>query len=231
MKDLFIIVLASGAGRRFGKQASLPKQLLRIGAKPVVWFSLHAALQLTPPENVLLTYPPGMKKTFESLLKKNKWNFRLIEGGKRRQDSVLNAFRHIQHNKGIVLIHDSARPLASARLFKTVYEGAKKNGACIPVIKSPDTVKEIKNGFIEKTINREVLGLAQTPQGFKIDILRKTFSKLDGKKEYTDEAGLLEASGRCVAVAAGERHNLKLTFQEDLAIIKTLMKLNYRGQP
>jgi 2-C-methyl-D-erythritol 4-phosphate cytidylyltransferase len=222
LRDCHIIILASGFGKRFKNSRSIPKQLLLVEGRPVFSYALNTAMTLVLQEKVLLTYPPGMKKAFQSLLKKINAAPILIEGGERRQDSVSNALEHIKNKNGVVLIHDSARPFASTELFKRVYNGAVKTGACIPVIKSPDTVKELRSGFVKKTIDRESLGLAQTPQGFNIALLRKVFAGCDEADEYTDEAGLLESQGCKVSVVEGERHNLKLTFSEDLSIIKTL---------
>lgn len=223
MKGLYVILLAAGLGKRFSRAEKSPKQLVKINGKPLLRLSVNTALSVAPEQNVILAHPPGMRVFFEKLCRKYGWDITLAEGGERRQDSVFNAFMQIENAKGIVLIHDSARPLASPELFKRIYEGAKKNGACIPVIKSPDTVKELRGGFVEKTVNRDFIGLAQTPQGFEIALLRDAFAKCDSKREYTDEAGLLESQGCKVFVVEGERHNLKLTFQEDLTIIKALI--------
>ncbi|MCX7991216.1 MAG: 2-C-methyl-D-erythritol 4-phosphate cytidylyltransferase [Proteobacteria bacterium] len=225
MENLYIVVLASGIGKRFGYEA--PKQLIKINKKPLLYYSLKTATMLNPKE-IILTFPPGYKKTYEKIIKRYGFTVKLTEGGERRQDSVINAVNNLDNN-GIVLIHDSARPLASPSLFSKVYGASKKYGNAIPVIPIPDTVKEIDKNYVKKTLNRDYLFLSQTPQGFKISLLKKAFKKIDNKIDYTDEANLLELVGEKVYTVEGERYNLKLTFEEDLDIIKSLVRL-YEGK-
>lgn len=220
----YIIILASGVGQRF-KNKGLPKQLTDLDGKPVLCYSIESAVSLVKNERVILTYPAGMLSEFQHFNEKFGYGVRLIEGGKRRQDSVLNAIKTIKDKKSILLIHDSARPLASKELFERVYNCAELNGACVPVISPTDTVKEVVNGIIRKTIDRKAIGLSQTPQGFRIEVLKRVLDVCDFETEYTDEAMLLESHGVKVHTVEGERFNLKLTFQEDLDIIKAFKKI------
>ncbi len=201
----------------------MPKQLLKINNQPLINFSIKTAISLNPKE-VILTYPPGMLNIFKRVFKDFPYNFKLVEGGERRQDSVKNAINSITAD-GVVLIHDAARPLASKKLFKDVYKTAKKYGAAIPVIPIPDTVKEVDKDIIVKTLDRERLFLAQTPQGFKISLLKDALKSTNTDITYTDEAFLFEKLGIPVHTVKGERNNLKLTFKEDLDIIKSLISL------
>lgn len=221
MNNLYIVILAGGVGKRFG--AKRPKQLLKINDKYLLYYSIKTASFLNPTE-IILTYPDPYKKIYEKIIKHHKFNVTLVEGGDRRQDSVINAIKKIKDD-GIVLIHDSARPLASANLFMRVYKSAKKYGNAIPVIPIPDTVKELDNNYVVKTLDREKLFLSQTPQGFRISILKKAIKSIDSNFIYTDEANLLELLGEKIYTIDGERYNLKLTFKEDLDIIKSLVGL------
>ncbi len=221
MMDLYIVILASGIGKRFGEKT--PKQLIRINNQPLIEFSLKTAFSINPTQ-IILTYPPGMLIRFKKILKAYSKSLKFVEGGERRQDSVKNALNAIDR-EGIVLIHDSARPLASANLFRQVYHKARQYGAAIPVIPIPDTVKEVKEDRIIKTLNRDRLFLAQTPQGFRISLLKSAFDDIDDSFTYTDEAFLFEKLGKSVYTVKGERNNLKLTFKEDLDIIKSLISL------
>lgn len=225
MSDLYVIILASGIGQRFDAQTKVPKQLVMLWDKPIVCYSVENAIKLTNKENVILTYPKGMIGVFENLSVTYGWGIKLIEGGARRQDSVINAFKSIDKKKGIVLIHDSARPLASLDLYRRVYDCAKVNGACIPIVKANDTIKELNKNIIKKTLNRENIGFSQTPQGFRIELLRRIIDLCDNELVYTDEAMLMEVYGMKVHTVEGERFNIKLTFKEDLDIIKTFAKI------
>lgn len=226
-KNVFIILLASGVGKRAGLKNQIPKQLWRINNKPLLWYSLNAFRKILSDEQIIITYTEEFKKKFTHLLKKYNIKSKIVPGGIRRQDSVRNAFSLIDNKDGFVLIHDSARPNINQALIKRVLEGTKKFGACVPTIPVSDTVKVIENNLVIQTLQREKLGLVQTPQGFSIEILKKAFEKADFTKEYTDEASLVEQMGEKVHTVQGEKYNLKLTFPEDLIIIKSLIRQYY----
>jgi len=230
LNNCYIVILASGTGQRFGKTEKLPKQFAMLDNKPILCYSIETALSLVEGSNIILTYPEGMLSQFSSFVDKFKYDIKLVEGGKRRQDSVLNAINSLKDKNSIVLIHDSARPLATKSLFERVYQCAKLNGAAVPVITPTDTVKEISNGIIKKTIDRRLLGLSQTPQGFRLEVLKRVVDVSDFDTEYTDEAMLLEMHGVKVHTVLGERLNLKLTFKEDLDIIKAFAKLLWKTE-
>lgn len=230
LRDCFIIILASGVGKRFGKAKRVPKQLVNINGKPLLCYSIETAISLVGNERVILTYPVGMLKEFSQFLQEYGYNIKFVEGGKRRQDSVFNAINCIDMDKGVVLIHDSARPLASGALFKKVYECTKENGACIPVVMATETVKEVSKNIIKRTYDRKHIGFSQTPQGFKIELLRRIINLCDFSIEYTDEAMLLETHHIKVHTVDGERLNLKLTFEKDLDIIKAFANILWKTE-
>ncbi len=223
--ELYIIILASGIGKRFDTN-DLPKQFAVLEGKPVLSYSVETAASLVKKDRIILTYPSGMLSLFEKM----NLGVRLVEGGKRRQDSVLNAINSIEQKDGVVLIHDSARPLATKELFKKVYHCTRQNGACVPVLMSTETVKEVKDGVVKKTLNRDNIGFSQTPQGFKVSLLKRVLAVSDFETEYTDEAMLLESHGIKVHIVDGERFNLKLTFKEDLDIIKAFAKILWKKE-
>ncbi|MCX7770459.1 MAG: 2-C-methyl-D-erythritol 4-phosphate cytidylyltransferase [Proteobacteria bacterium] len=226
-KSYYIILLASGVGKRAGLKNDTPKQLWLVNNKPILWYSLNTFRKIFKDEQIIITYSREYEKKFLHFFKKYNVKSKVVYGGERRQDSVKNAFSLIENEKGIVIIHDSARPIINLPLVKKVIEGTEKYGACIPIIPVSDTVKVIENGFVQKTIDRSKLGLVQTPQGFSIELLKKAFENADFSKEYTDEASLIEQLGKQVYTIQGEKFNLKLTFKEDLTIIKTLLRQYY----
>ncbi|GAB4433107.1 MAG: hypothetical protein OHK0040_03500 [bacterium] len=230
LRDCYIIILASGMGKRFGKSVKMPKQLINLAGKPILCYSLETAISLAGKDRVILTYPKGMLKQFSNLLRKYDYDVMLVEGGERRQDSVYNAISIIKNEKSVVLIHDSARPLATKELFKRVYDCAKLNGAAIPVVMATETVKEVSKGIVKKTLDRKHIGFSQTPQGFKLELLKRVIDVSDFDTEYTDEAMLLESHGIKVHTVEGERLNLKLTFEEDLDIIKSFAEIIWKKE-
>lgn len=221
MDNLYIVILASGVGKRFGSKN--PKQLIKIKGKALLYYSLKSISPLKYRE-VIVTYPSGYRDIFEKMLQNYNFTATLVEGGERRQDSVIRAINNINDDSAIVLIHDSARPIASSSLFLRVYKATKKYGNAIPVIPIPDTVKKVEDHLIIKTIDRDKLFLSQTPQGFKLSLLKNAINSINQDITYTDEANLLELLGEKVYVVQGERYNLKLTFKEDLDIIKNLVE-------
>lgn len=222
-ENTYVILLASGIGKRANTRDGLPKQLWRINKKPLFLYSLFTFKKFFDDKNIIITYPEGYFDVFKKILSYYKCNCRLILGGSRRQDSVKNAINSIMQSEGIVLIHDTARPLITKDLILRVLDGAKKYKACIPVIPCNDTVKMVKNSFVESTIDREYLRFSQTPQGFSLDILKNAIKSSIASEEYTDEANLLEKLGYKVFTVMGEKFNLKLTFPEDFTIINKLI--------
>lgn len=228
LHNCYIIVLASGLGSRFGGTKKTLKQLTELFGKPILWYSLNTAISLVGQKRVILTYPPGRLKEFSKIVRDFGYDIRLIEGGERRQDTVRKAIESIDAKRGIVLIHDSARPLASKNLFKKVYECTKVNDACIPVVMASDTVKEVRDGIVKATLDRNTIAFSQTPQGFSIELLKRVYDVCDFSVDYTDEAMILESHGIKVHAVEGERLNLKITFSEDLDIIKALSQIKWK---
>ena len=149
------------------------------------------------------------------------WGFRVVVGGARRQDSVANAFKAISPETEIVLIHDAARPLVTDDLISRTIEAAARHGAAIAAQPVSDTVKRVsrmEDGVaIIETIPRESVFLAQTPQGFRVDVLREAIALGESGVEATDEAALAERAGHVVHIVEAPVKNLKITTAEDLA--------------
>jgi len=123
-----------------------------------------------------------------------------------------------------VLIHDAARPLVSPGVIHRVLEAATKSGAAIPVIPVKDTLKIISGGKVIKTLDRTKIGAVQTPQGFKLGLLKKAFKKI-GKRasRLTDDSAVVEAAGMRVKVVQGDLLNFKVTTPDDLRHVKDLV--------
>ncbi|MCK4766895.1 MAG: 2-C-methyl-D-erythritol 4-phosphate cytidylyltransferase [Desulfobacula sp.] len=156
----------------------------------------------------------------------------LVEGGKERQHSVLNALIHIRdkingEKKAIVMIHDGVRPFINQNMIKECIRNAIEYGACIPAVKITDTVKEVSGSLvIQKTVNRENLYKAQTPQTFKLDLLLRAFDHaIKTSFSGTDDASLVEHLGHKVVIIKGFKPNIKITTPEDLALGEYLLPI------
>jgi 2-C-methyl-D-erythritol 4-phosphate cytidylyltransferase len=144
----------------------------------------------------------------------------VVAGGARRQDSVragLDAIGACDY----VIIHDGARPLVTPHLIEEALATARETGASCCAIAAPDTVKEVADGYIARTVDRSRLMLAQTPQAFRYDLLVDAHKR--STSDATDDAALVEALGVRVRIAPGSTRNIKVTTPEDLALVRWLI--------
>jgi 2-C-methyl-D-erythritol 4-phosphate cytidylyltransferase / 2-C-methyl-D-erythritol 2,4-cyclodiphosphate synthase len=207
------IIAAAGAGTRLG--AGKPKQLLDIGGGSMLYHSVQAFLVHPRVSEVVLVKPAGpLALAFSGGAELGK--LRTVDGGDRRQDSVAKGFDATSPDADVVLIHDAARPFVSASLIDRTIDAAAEHGAAIAALQSRDTVKRVDNGVITETIARETVYLAQTPQGFRRDVLAQAVALGRTGVEATDEAALAERIGARVHVVDGEPGNIKITTAEDL---------------
>lgn len=146
----------------------------------------------------------------------------VVAGGARRQESVHAGFvaldRLAPEERGVVLVHDGARPLVSQALVARVAGETARYGAAVPIVPVAETLKRIAGDYVGETVDRSGLGAAQTPQGVRRDLLRAAYRRYpaDGPETWTDEASLLEAVGVQVRVVPGDPVNLKVTVPDDL---------------
>ena len=213
------IIAAGGRGTRLG--AASPKQFLPIGDRTMLEMSVNAFATHAAVDDVVVAVPADYLTEVSEALRTTAL---VVEGGKRRQDSVANAFARIAANTDVVLIHDAARPFVTAELIDRMIAAGAKHGAAIAAMAVSDTVKRAPataNGErpIQATLPREEIFLAQTPQAFRRDVLERAIQNADGA-DATDEAALAERAGFPVHVIQGEATNVKVTTSEDLARAK-----------
>jgi len=210
-----LVLAAAGSGSRFGSDT--PKQFLQLEGMPLY---LHALERFSPFfEVAVVVLPGGWEEKVESQVQSLSYLDKLIlqVGGPQRQDSVFQGLSRLSDSMDIVLIHDAARPFTSSELISRVIEKTRLHQACVPVLPVRDTLKEVGDGRIIRTLDREHLSLVQTPQGFEMNLLKRAFKKARRDGFYgTDESTLVERLGSPVHVVAGERSNLKVTWKEDL---------------
>jgi 2-C-methyl-D-erythritol 4-phosphate cytidylyltransferase/2-C-methyl-D-erythritol 2,4-cyclodiphosphate synthase len=205
-----VIIAAAGAGRRLG--GAKPKQLLDIGGGSMLSHSLRAFLDHPRVSEVIVVKPAGPL----ALVLPDAQKLRAVDGGPRRQDSVANGFDAADSRSDVILIHDAARPFVSADLISRTIDAAAEHGAAIAAVQSHDTVKQVAGGVVVDTIPRETIYLAQTPQGFRRDVLAAAVKLGRDGIEVTDEAALAERAGFRVHVVEGDPGNMKITTEADL---------------
>jgi 2-C-methyl-D-erythritol 4-phosphate cytidylyltransferase len=205
-----VILLAGGEGSRLGTK----KQYIPLGGRPLYMHSLEKVLDLF--EEVILVLPGEDLQKVKVPPKVKK-----VAGGKERQDSVLEGI--LEAEGDIVIVHDCARPFASRELFLKVSDLGDFEGkiCALPV---RDTLKQVSEGMVIKTIDRTGLWHSQTPQAFLRKVLLECHFRARSEGFFaTDDAMLLERYGYRVGVVMGEPTNIKITYPEDLALAQRLL--------
>jgi 2-C-methyl-D-erythritol 4-phosphate cytidylyltransferase len=219
MKRVSVIVVAAGEGRRFG--SAKPYALLK--GKPILDWSLDAfESHQDVAEVILVLRDDSRKRDYSGRYRKI---VSVVRGGKKRQDSVLSGFRQIDPTKTeIVLVHDGVRPLVSSELISRIILAVQKKGAVVPAVPLKDTVKRVNGQEVEQTLEREKLFRVQTPQGFFYSVLKAAYEQADKEDFYgTDEAVLVERTGKRVYVVQGDPKNIKITTPEDIKIAEAFL--------
>ncbi len=149
----------------------------------------------------------------------------VVTGGAERADTVAAALARVKGSCDFVAVHDAARPCVAPGLVDAVFDAALAHGAAMPAIAVADTVKRAVDGFVTETVPRAGLFLAQTPQVFRRDWLAEAYERRDPAAPATDDARLVEAAGRRVAIVAGSAFNLKITTRDDLRLARAVLKM------
>lgn len=222
------VVLSAGSGTRF--DSKLPKQLVEIGNRSILSYSLEKLQNSDCVDLILVVAHPDHVKSIEEEARVFSKFKAVVIGGERRQDSVFNALKWIESNDincKSVLIHDSARPLFSTSLLKRLSLLSKDKKAVIPVIAVDDTLKSVKGDIVDRTVDRSEVVRVQTPQVFDFKVLYDCYMKLPKDKVATDDAFVVESCGIEVSVVQGERNNIKITYLEDLEMAETMLKKEF----
>jgi 2-C-methyl-D-erythritol 4-phosphate cytidylyltransferase len=221
------IIPAAGLGTRMG--ADTPKQFLQLDGVPLLIFTLRR-LAACPEITDFFIATRGDTAAIQQMVSNAKLGrpVRVVQGGDTRQHSVANALAEVDPKTAVVLVHDAVRPFVTPEQISRVISEAKTRGAAILGIPAIDTVKEVKRkslpedvALISATIPRERVVLAQTPQGFAYEILREAVRKAQEDDFIgSDEAALVERSGRDVFVVLGSERNLKITRPADMDLAR-----------
>lgn len=237
-----VIIPAAGLGTRMApvpsakdKNPHPSKQFTELAGTPILIHTLRkfaavdavSEIWVALRENEIDAFRERLEKEAKDVLRKR---VELVVGGEHRQQSVEHALNAVKAAPDdIVLVHDAVRPLVSPEIIHEVIEAAKKYGAAIAGLPAVDTVKQVERtaegAIIKATIPRAGVVLAQTPQGFRYDVIKKVFDEAtaDGFMG-TDEASLAERAGREVAVVMGSPRNIKITSPGDMELAEFYLK-------
>ena len=215
------IIVSAGRGRRMG---GVLKPLLVVGGKMLLYYSIDALRSAGVDEIVVVMVPEKVEWLKAVLLRDFPDRcLKVVSGGERRQDSVMAGLGALSSDVEIVLVHDGARPMVSCELIQRVMRGVRKYGAVVPAIPLRDTIKEVNGSKVLRTVPRDRLIAVQTPQGFLKEILVDAYRKLGGAS-VTDDAGVVEMTGRNVWFVEGDERNIKITTPYDLKIVEFLIE-------
>lgn len=211
-----VVIVAGGRGTRLG--ADVPKQLLDLGGRSLLQRSVDAFDAHAQVDEIVVVLPEDFVARGASLVGPARRPMAFVGGGARRQDSVRHGVSALSDAADIVLVHDAARPFVDAATIDRVIAAAREEGAAVPAVPASDTVKLAADGQprVARTIPRGDVWLAQTPQGFRRDVLDEALAGGHGAGEATDEAMLVEQAGRPVRIVRGDPRNRKITTMDDL---------------
>lgn len=221
--DTLAILVAAGRGERMG--AGSPKAFLVLAREPLLLRSGRALAAAPSVERLVAVVPAGLEQRAREMLAELGKRVDVVPGGARRQDSVLAGLKRAPESfRGMVAVHDAARPLLETALVETVLATARRTGAALPVLPVTDTVKQVETGRIVATLERSGLAAAQTPQAFRFELLVRAYEDAFRERvDLTDEAMAVERLGEAVATVPGSPRNRKLTTPEDLVWAESVL--------
>lgn len=202
--------------------APLPKQFMLLKGHPLLCWTIDAFHRYDASMPIVVVLPEQHIPIWKSLCIGHNFHVahEIVAGGEERFHSVCNGLAQVKHD-GLVAVHDGVRPLVSVQLIDRCFRAAEEHGAAIPVVSISSSVREV-SGDTSKALDRSRLRAVQTPQCFRVPLLRDAFA-LPFDPAFTDEATLVERTGITVHLVPGEERNIKVTMPEDLVMAEAFM--------
>jgi len=216
-RDVVVLVPAGGVGARLGVRT--PKQFLALGGAPILAVTVGRLARHPRVAAVVVAAPEPHVAVARRLLARagGRRPITVVVGGASRQESVWRALQAAPPEAAIVVVHDAVRPFVTPALVEAVTDAARGDGAAICALPIVETVKSVRDGVVETTLDRSTLWAVQTPQAFQAPLLREAHEKaLRDGFVGTDEAMLVERLGHPVRVVPGDARNIKITTPADL---------------
>ena len=225
------IIVAAGKGTRMGPNRD--KLFLEVAGRPVIAHTWQRFVQARDIDEIVVVVREGMRPAFQELAAQYGLNkpFRLVVGGAERQDSVWNGLEALTPATEIVAIQDAARPCTSAAIISATIAAAREIGAAVAAQPVTDTIKESSDGkLITRTLDRTRLWAVQTPQTFRVDVIRRALAMVRQKGlVVTDDTAACELIGQPVKLVAGATPNPKVTVPADLPYVELMLKSGARA--
>ncbi len=220
------VIVAAGKGTRMGP--NVDKIFLEIAGKPVLAHTWQRFASAKCIDEIILVVRDGMQSAFQEIAEKFslKKPFRLVIGGKERQDSVWNGLEAVSPDTEIVAIQDAARPCTNEALIEATIAAARETGAAVAAQAIIDTIKESADGkTIDRTLDRSKLWAVQTPQTFRVQVIKRALAEV--RKQgllVTDDTAACDLIGQPVRLVVTPQPNPKVTRPEDLPYIALLLQ-------
>jgi 2-C-methyl-D-erythritol 4-phosphate cytidylyltransferase len=219
-----LIIPAAGQGKRM--RAGKNKLFLEIASIPLIIHTLKVFEKDEKCKQIILAINEQEKSVFSHLIEKYRLKKKVIfvSGGAERQDSVYNGVLQVSDGE-FVIVHDGARPFVTQEIIDAVLQSAKEHEAAICAVPVKDTIKRVREGIVEETVERSSLWAVQTPQAFRLSALLEAHEQ--ARKEGflgTDDASLVERLGKPVGVVEGSYYNIKVTTPDDLLVAESFVK-------
>lgn len=230
MKPFAVVLPAAGRSTRFG-DASQKKIYADLAGRAVWLRAVEPFLGRADVAQIILAIAAEDRSLFERHYQSQaaEWGIEVIDGGAERQDTVARALEFVRPDCGFVAVHDAARPCVTAELIDAVFEACRSKGAVVPGLPVSDTLKRVGDdgSTIIGTVPRAGLFAVQTPQCFRVDLLRRAHAERDRITErITDDAQLVESIGHPCHVVSGSAWNIKITTRDDLRLAEAILRLS-----
>ena len=210
------IIVAGGLGKRMGR----PKQLLPLAGKPVLLRAVEAFTQIDFVKQIIVVTSPENRE----IIKQSFPQVTFALPGATRLASVINGVNALDARVQAVAVHDGARPLVSPQAASRCLQSGFKSGAAVLAVPVKDTIKQVRGGVVERTLERSALWQAQTPQCYQAEVLRRALDKFGYLQDATDESQLVERLGVQVKIEPSDYQNLKITTPEDLLMAEAFLQ-------
>jgi 2-C-methyl-D-erythritol 4-phosphate cytidylyltransferase len=222
LQNQYLILVAGGTGSRMN--SAVPKQFMDLKGQPVIIRALRCFLNYNAGMRVIISVHPDYKEQMQGLIRTaglEQENIRITTGGDTRFASVKNGLALVDDPAAIVGIHDAARPFVSLETIQRCFEGAARQGNAIPCIRISESLRRVE-GKNSAAVSRDDYRMVQTPQCFVAADIKKAFEQ-EYRPAFTDDATVLEATGRRIHLVEGNAENIKITTPHDLLLANNLI--------
>lgn len=226
--EKFVLIVAGGSGTRMN--TDIPKQFLELSGKPVLMRTMERFAEWDSSIGLIVVLPASFVSYWDDLCRRYCFTLThvLVNGGSSRFQSVRNGLAGLPE-EGLVFIHDGVRPLVSIQTIRNCADTAIRKGNAVPVMPVTESLRRL-TGTGSEHVERKDFFLVQTPQTFRIGLIRKAYLQHE-RSEFTDDASVLEAMGEKIHIVEGNSENIKLTGPIDLQIAEALFRLQSTSIP